>query len=191
MIDSFKKNKKSAFIRKMVCESLFEGEYQFSNPCFKSKEELDNLISSQVVYPQGFDWIFVSDINEVDETEKASIGLEHRKDLSYTSLAYEIDLKSPNGIRFGLLYEVNDEVTFDQYENLSDFVSKYNESEELRTLVGDLPTFDQREALENAVRLVTKTVNEKLAEVVNNNEEAKDDGENKANNHEAEEKCWQ
>lgn len=170
MIESFKKNKQSVSIRKLVCESLFEGMDEFSNPCFKSKEELDDLISSQVVYPQGFDWIFVSDINEVDTTEKASIGLEHRKDLSYISLAYEIDLKSPNGIKFGLLYEVDDEVTFDQYENLSDFIRKYNSSEELRTLVGELPTYDQREALENTVQLVTKTVNEKLAEVAKDEE---------------------
>lgn len=163
IIDNFKKNKQSATIRKLVCESLFEGEEGFKNNSFKSKAELDDLISSYVVYPEGFDWIFVSDLEEKEGTEKAFIGLEHRQDLSFISLAYEIDLMTPNGVKFGLLYEQDEEVTFDQYENLGELIKKYNESEELRELIGELPTFDQRQALEQTVSLVTNKVNENLS----------------------------
>lgn len=164
MIESFRKNQQAASIRKLVCESLFEGNNEFQNKVFKSKEELDDLISSQVVYPQGFDWIFVSDIMPVDDVEKASIGLEHRKDLSYVSLEYELDLMSPNGIKFGILYETEDGVTFDQYDNLGEFIKRYNDDEELRNIVGELPEYEQRVALENAVKLVSEEINKKLTE---------------------------
>lgn len=162
IIDNFKKNKQTAKIRKLVCESLFEGAEGFENKCFKSKEELDDLISSYVVYPEGFDWIFVSDLEQKDETEKAFVGLEHRQDLTFISLAYEIDLMVPNGIKFGLLYELDDELKFDQYENLGELVKRYNEDEELRNLIGELPSFEQRQALEQAVNVISNKVNEEL-----------------------------
>ncbi len=170
MIESFKNNVKGNNIRKLVCESLFNEEdvNEFDNRIFPNKEALDSLISQKVVYPQGFEWIFVSDIiSDFDENgkarEKASIGLEHKHDLDYAALSYNIDLNNPNGIEFSLLYEFDGELREEKFANMGEFLQKYNDSEELRNLLGELPDITQREALELAVATVAEKVNSELS----------------------------
>lgn len=171
MIESFKNNIKNNRIRSLVCKSLFEGEEdmsEFDNGVFPDKEALDNIISQKVVYPQGFEWIFVSDLvtkvaEDGSSVEEASIGLEHKHDLDYAALSYNINLKDPSKVNFTLLYEFDGELKEEKFANMGEFIQKYNDSEELRNLLGELPDISQREALELAVSTVIDEINTRLA----------------------------